>query len=159
MSIKRRSPISARSRPPALPTWCSQLRGVRFVGNVRATEVSRGAADVVVADGLVGHAVRGLLDGLTTMTVDAARYAWKTKLTWRLGLRLLAQGVGMLRQVQEFQSYGGAPVLGLRHLLLCASPESATPALENAIKLAARCHGRGLQSSLAEAIAASGAGA
>ena len=130
-----------------------KLAGLRFMGNITATDLARGHADVVVADGLVGHTVRGLLEGLTTLTVEAARYAWRTKVTWQLGLRLLDQGVGMLRKVSEFQQYGGAPVLGLQHLVLIASPDSGEVAFENAIKLATRCTHRELQAELATALA------
>ena len=129
------------------------LDGVRFVGNVRATDLLRGLADVVVADGLAGHMVHGLLEGLTEMTVEAARYAWKTKVTWRMGLRLLAQGVGMLRKVSEFTSYGGAPLLGLEHLVLVTSADSKEATFANAIKLAARCQTSDLQSQLRQAMA------
>ncbi len=129
------------------------LPGMQFVGNVRATDLSRGFADVIVTDGLVGHTVHGLLEGLTEMTVEAARYAWKTKVTWRFGLRLLSQGVGMLRKVSEFTSYGGAPLLGMDQLVLVASPDSKEPAFANAIKLAARCHAADLQGQLRQAVA------
>jgi glycerol-3-phosphate acyltransferase PlsX len=129
-----------------------KIIGLRFTGNITATDLARGHADVVVADGLVGHTVRGLLEGLTTLTVEAARYAWRTKVTWQLGLRLLDRGVGMLRKVSEFQQYGGAPVLGLQHLVLIASPDSAEVAFENAIKLATRCTHRDLQEELAQAL-------
>lgn len=129
-----------------------QQPGLRFIGNIRATDLSRGLADVIVTDGLVGHAVHGLLEGLTDLTVEAARYAWRTKMTWRVGLRLLSQGVGMLRKVSEFKDYGGAPLLGLRDLVLVANADSQEPAIENAIRLAAACHVRGLQGHLAEAL-------
>jgi glycerol-3-phosphate acyltransferase PlsX len=129
-----------------------QVAGLRFVGNLTATEIARGKADVVVADGLLGHTVRGLLDGLTSMTVEAARYAWKQKVAWRMALRLLSQGVGMLRKVSEFQQYGGAPLLGLARLVLLAHPESEQAAFENAVRLATKCHGRDLQGELAKAV-------
>ncbi len=129
-----------------------KLVGVRFMGNITAVDLARGHADVVVADGFVGHTVRGLLEGLTTLTVEAARYAWRTKVTWQLGLRLLDRGVGMLRKVSEFQQYGGAPVLGLQQLVLIASPESGEVAFENAVKLATRCTHRDLQVELAAAL-------
>ncbi len=129
-----------------------KLVGVRFMGNITAVDLARGHADVVVADGFVGHTVRGLLEGLTTLTVEAARYAWRTKMTWQLGLRLLDRGVGMLRKVSEFQQYGGAPVLGLQQLVLIASPESGEVAFENAVKLATRCTHRDLQVELAAAL-------
>lgn len=129
------------------------LTGLHFVGNVRAVDLSRGLADVVVADGLQGHTVRGLLEGLATLTVEAARYAWKARLTWRIGLRLLARGVAMLRKVSEFREYGGAPVLGLAHLVLVTNPDAREVAFENALKLAARCLSRDLQGELAKAMA------
>ena len=148
--------------PPDIVAAHRQLRatpGLRFVGNVTATELARGHADVVVTDGLAGHAVRGLLEGLTTLTVEAARYAWRTRVTWQLGLRLLSQGVGMLRRVSEFRQYGGAPILGLEHLVLVASPDSGEEAFENAIKLATRCTNRDLQAELGAALVQHAGGA
>ncbi len=130
-----------------------ELPEVRFVGNLRAIDLPRGYADVIVTDGFTGHAVRGLLEGLTEMTVDAARYAWKTRLTWRVGLRLLAKGVGMLRKVSEFQNYGGAPLLGLDGLVLLAAPDSRDEAFGNAIRLAAKCVRRDLVGQLRAAVA------
>ena len=147
--------LDAGDGPPEVVEAHTRLRatpGVRFVGNVRAVDLSRGFADVVVADGLQGHTVRGLMEGLTTLTVEAARYAWKTKVTWRIGLRLLAKGVAMLRKVSEFREYGGAPTLGLQHLVLVANPDSREIAFENALKLAARCLHRDLQGELAKAM-------
>ncbi len=133
-----------------------QLPEVRFVGNLRATDLARGYADVVVTDGFTGHAVRGLLEGLTEMTVDAARYAWKARVTWRVGLRLLSKGVGVLRKVSEFKEYGGAPLLGLDGLVLIAAPDSGEAAFGNAMRLAAKCGRRDLLGQLRAAVAEGG---
>ncbi len=131
--------------------------GVRFVGNLRAVDIPRGLADVVVVDGFAGFAVRGLLEGITELTVDAARYAWKTRTTWRVGLRLLSQGVGMLRRVSEFREYGGAPILGLERLVLVAAPTSTEAAAGNALKLAGKCVRRDLEGELRRALDAAAA--
>jgi phosphate acyltransferase len=130
-------------------------RSLRFVGNVRAIDIPRGLADVVVVEGFAGHAVRGLLEGLTDLTVEAARYAWKTKTTWRIGLRLLSQGVGMLRRVSEFRQYGGAPLLGYEKLVLLADASSAEAAISNALKLAGKCVRHDLQGATAQQLAQS----
>ncbi|MCO4762229.1 MAG: phosphate acyltransferase PlsX [Myxococcales bacterium] len=122
----------------------------QFVGNMRAVDIPRGYADVVVSDGFTGHAVRGLLEGLTDLTIDAARYAWKSKVTWRAGLRLLSPGVGMLKRVSEFKEYGGSPLLGLEKLVLVANPDSSETALANAIALAGKCARRGLSTEVAK---------
>ncbi len=147
--------LEAEDGPPAVVAAHRALREmpeVRFVGNLRAIDLPRGYADVVITDGFTGHAVRGLLEGLTELTVDAARYAWKTKLTWRVGLRLLSQGVGMLRKVSEFKEYGGAPLLGLKGLVLVTAPDSDEAAFGNAIRLAAKCVRRDLIGQLEAAV-------
>ena len=149
--------LEAGDGPPAVVAAHRALRelpDLRFVGNLRAVDLPRGHADVVVTDGFTGHAVRGLLEGLTELTVDAARYAWKTKVTWRIGLRLLSQGVGMLRKVSEFKEYGGAPLLGLDGLVLIAAPDSGEAAFANAIRLAGKCVRRDLLGQLRETMAA-----
>ena len=121
----------------------------QFVGNMRAVDIPRGYADVVVSGGFTGHAVRGLLEGLADLTIDAARYAWKSKVTWRAGLRLLSPGVGMLKRVSEFKEYGGSPLLGLDRLVLVADPDSSEAAIGNAIRLAGKCVQRGLRDEVA----------
>jgi glycerol-3-phosphate acyltransferase PlsX len=75
-------------------------------------------------------------------------------MTWRVGLRLLSQGVGMLRKVSEFKDYGGAPLLGLQHLVLVANPDAGEMAFENAVKLATTCHRKGLLAETARALQA-----
>lgn len=129
-----------------------KAEGLRFVGNLRAVDIPRGLADVVVVDGFAGFAVRGLLEGITELTVDAARYAWKTRTTWRVGLRLLSQGVGMLRRVSEFREYGGAPILGLEKVVILATPTSTERAAGNAMKLAGKCARHDLDGALAAAL-------
>lgn len=151
--------LDAREGPPEVVAAHAGLREVaelRFVGNMRAVDIPRGYADVVVTDGFTGHAVRGLLEAVTDLTVEAARYAWKAKLSWRIGLRLLSKGVGQLKRVSDFQQYGGAPVLGLSHPVLIAAPESSEQAIHNAIRLAAKCVRRDLVGQLREAVGGQG---
>jgi glycerol-3-phosphate acyltransferase PlsX len=126
---------------------------LRFVGNLRAVDLLRGRADVVVTDGFTGHTVAQLLASLTQLTVEAARFAWRERWTWRVGLRLLGRGVAMLRRVSEFDEYGGAPVLGLESMVIVSAPESGARAIENSIRLAARCVRSGLVSALAASVA------
>ncbi|HAN29974.1 MAG TPA: hypothetical protein DCQ06_00115 [Myxococcales bacterium] len=121
---------------------------IQFVGNIQAVDIPRGLADVVVCDGFTGNAVRGVLEGVTQLTVEAARYAWRSKFAWRAGLRLLSSGVGMLKQVSEFQRYGGAPILGLQQLVFVTQPDASQLALENGVRLAAKCVDRELLQAL-----------
>lgn len=147
--------------PAPLAAAASRLRSLppttlRPVGPVRAIDVPRGLADVIVADGAVGAAVRSLLEGITDLTVEAARYAWKARTTWRVGLRLLSDAVGQLQKVSEFRMYGGAPLLGLERLVLVASPHTGEEGMANALKLAAKCERAGLMAELRAGLYAPG---
>ena len=82
----------------------------------------------------------GLLGGIGDALMTAARGAWTQRPTWRLGLRLLGGAVMEFQELTEHKSYGGAPLLGYDHVVICALPHSGVNTLANAIKLAAKAH-------------------
>ena len=113
---------------------------IRFVGNITGVDIPRGAADVVVCNGFVGQVMLGLLGGIGDALRDVAQGAWTQRPTWRLGLRLLGGAVMQFQELTEHKSYGGAPLLGYDHVVICALPHSGVNTLANAIKLAAKAH-------------------
>lgn len=152
------SSLEPTSGPPDVVQAHQLLRQANsfvFTGNVRSTDLPKGLADVVVTDGFSGHAVRGLLEAVTEITVEAARYAWRKKVSWRVAMRLLNEGVGMLKRVSEFKQYGGAPLLGLQAPVILADPASDVQALSNAVKLAAKCARRDVVKEIEQAVSAS----
>ncbi len=111
---------------------------LNFVGNVEGIDLPRGKADVVVTDGFTGNVVLKMLEGISETVVDIARYAYRSKLVWRIGLGLLRGGIVQLKQLTDWQQYGGAPILGFDHLFIKAHGRSNERALSNAIKVAHR---------------------
>ncbi len=117
--------------------------GIQFVGNVEGIDIPRGTADVVVTSGFVGNVVLKMLEGVGETVLDLARYAYKEKLAWRLGLMLLSGGLGRLKELTDWEQYGGAPVLGFDKLFIKAHGRSGPRAITNAIKVAAKaCSGQ-----------------
>ena len=114
------------------------VSGLNFVGNVEGHELATGRADVVVCEGLLGNVALKLLEGLAEVAVDltaaAARRSWR----WRAGLAMLSSGVGRLRELTDYASYGGAPILGFEHILIKAHGRSTSLAMGNAVKVAAK---------------------
>jgi phosphate acyltransferase len=113
-----------------------QTTELNFIGNVEGLDIPRGVADVVVCSGFVGNVVLKMLEGIGDTMIRLARYAHKEKLTWRLGLIALNSALDQLKQLYDWEQYGGAPLLGFEHLFIKAHGRSSARAITNAIKVA-----------------------
>lgn len=116
----------------------ARCEDINFIGNVEGLDIPLGTADVIVTDGFVGNVVLKMLEGVSDVVQELARYAYRSRVTWRIGLALLSQGVKQLRDLTDWEGYGGAPVLGFDHLLIKAHGRSNPRAVRNAIKVAAK---------------------
>jgi glycerol-3-phosphate acyltransferase PlsX len=128
---------------PELVTVHEQLAGsggtgLRFVGNIEGTQVTEGAADVVVMDGFTGNITLKLIEGVSGRVLaairDAAMSSWRTK----LGGVLLAPAVVRLRAEIDPEGPGGAYMLGLRQLGVVAHGRFTRRGFARAIEVAAR---------------------
>src|SRR3989442_7649293 len=92
-----------------------QLPVVNFVGNVEGNDLVRARADVIVCEGLLGNVALKLIEGISEVLYDLTHQAAKRRVTWRLGLRLLARGIEGLRALPHYTQYGGPPLPRLPH--------------------------------------------
>lgn len=109
---------------------------LNFIGNIEGVDIPRGVADVVVTSGFVGNVVLKMLEGVSETVVRLARYAHKEKLAWRLGLVALSSAIDQLKNITDWQQYGGAPLLGFERPFIKAHGRSNARAVTNAIKVA-----------------------
>lgn len=117
----------------------SAIEGVQFIGNVEGVDIPRGVADVIVCDGFTGNVVLKMLEGVSETVLDLARYAYRSRIAWKLAMMLLSSGIKQLKQLTDWQQYGGAPILGFDRICIKAHGRSGPRAIRNAIKVAARC--------------------
>ena len=130
-----------RAAPPAVAEAAERLaraRGISFVGLLEAVDIPKGAADVVVADGFAGNTVIKLLDGVRELALDLAGYAQKQRLLWKIGLAMLSGVLSRIKDLTDWEQYGGAPLLGYRQLVLRARLGSDGRAIHNACRVAAK---------------------
>jgi phosphate acyltransferase len=127
--------------------------GIQFIGNVEGVDLPRGTADVVVCDGFTGNVVLKMLEGVSETVMNLARYAYKSSLRWRAGLAMLSSGIKRLKEVTDWQEYGGAPVLGFDHLFLKAHGRSKARAMTNACKVAAKAVNSNFVKTIADGLA------
>ncbi|HET6610855.1 MAG TPA: phosphate acyltransferase PlsX [Kofleriaceae bacterium] len=130
-----------------------EATGLNFVGNIEGLDIPRGVADVVVCSGYVGNVVIKMLEGVSEIVVELARYAYKEKLLWRAALAMLSSGIQRLKEVTDWEQYGGAPLLGLESLLIKAHGRSSAHAVSNAVRVASRAVRENLCASIATDLA------
>ncbi len=130
----------------------SKLEGLRFIGNIEGVDITKGTADVVVCDGFVGNVCLKMLEGVSETIMELARYAYKEKLMWRAGLAMLSGGIERIKEVTDWEQYGGAPILGFDRLFIKAHGRSKARAIANAGKVAGKAVSRDLAQAISEAL-------
>jgi glycerol-3-phosphate acyltransferase PlsX len=132
-------------------------RGLNFVGNIEGTQVTGGAADVIVMDGFTGNITLKLIEGISSRTLGAIRDVAMSSTRSKLGGWLLAPAVAKLRAEIDPEGPGGAYMLGLRQLGVVAHGRFTRRGFERAIMVAARGVQEDVIGATREALAAAGA--
>lgn len=128
---------------PELVTVHEQLAGsagagLNFVGNIEGTQLTEGAADVVVMDGFTGNIALKLTEGVSARTLRAVREAALSSWRGRIGGLLLSSSVRRLRAEIDPEDQGGAYMLGLRKLGVVAHGRFSRRGFARAIEVAAQ---------------------
>jgi glycerol-3-phosphate acyltransferase PlsX len=89
-----------------------------------------------------------MLEGIQETVVELAQYAYKSKLRWRAGLFMLSSGIRRIKEVTDWQQYGGAPVLGFDRVFIKAHGRSKARAIANAGKVASKAVSANLASAI-----------
>src|SRR3954465_15218290 len=86
---------------------------LNFVGNVEGSDVTKGAADVIVTDGFTGNVALKLMEGTAATVTGAIRDAIKSRPMSALGGLLIQGRVAKLRRQIDPNATGGAILLGV----------------------------------------------
>lgn len=110
---------------------------VNFIGNIEGKDLFHNVADVVVTDGFVGNVVLKAGEGLAS---DFAKVLRETllggSLLTKLGALMLAPELRRLRRRFDYETYGAAPLLGLRGNCLVTHGRASRNAIKHAIAAA-----------------------
>ena len=129
--------------------------GINFVGNIEGIDLPTGAADVVVTSGFTGNVVLKMLEGVGETVMGIAKYAYRNRLAWKLGMIMLRGGILQLKRITDWEQYGGAPILGFDRPFIKAHGRSGPRAIANAVKVAHKAVTSGLCDEISQKLAAS----
>jgi glycerol-3-phosphate acyltransferase PlsX len=111
---------------------------VRFIGNIEARDVYRGAADVIVCDGFTGNIALKISEGLVEMVERQLGDELSRTVTMRVGSLLTRRAMRHFRGRVDYSEYGGAPLLGVAGIAIVGHGRSSAKAVRNAVAMAYR---------------------
>jgi glycerol-3-phosphate acyltransferase PlsX len=107
-----------------------------FAGNVEPNRLVEGGFDVVVTDGFTGNICLKAYEGAATVTVRYLKREIEKSFLAKLGLPFLWPSLVRLKREVSAVQYGGAPLLGVRGVVIIAHGNSNAEAIKNAIRVA-----------------------
>jgi len=88
---------------------------INFIGNIEGKDMFHDVADVVVTDGFVGNVLLKTAEGMVAAMSEVIKDTLlRRNIMNLLGTALLAPSLRGLRRRFDYETYGGAPLLGLR---------------------------------------------
>jgi glycerol-3-phosphate acyltransferase PlsX len=111
---------------------------INFVGNVEGRDIFAGEADVVVCDGFVGNVVLKFSESIFSFTSRMIRVEIGKSTMAKIGAFLMKRVFKSYRSRLDYAEYGGAPLLGVRGVVIICHGKSSVRAIRNAISMARR---------------------
>ena len=91
---------------------------INFIGNVEARDIPAGAADVLVCEAFVGNVVLKMLEGVSGVLIQKIKTGMMSSLRSKIGALLVKPALKKTLKGFSTEEYGGAPLLGLKGLVV-----------------------------------------
>lgn len=127
--------------------------GLNFIGNYEARELMSGNVDVIVTDGFTGNAVLKTSEGLAKTFMSVLKQELSATPMRRMGAALIMPGLKNLKQMLDYKSIGGAPLLGVGGLSLVCHGSSDAVTIESAVKQTVNLQKSGFIAEMKEQVA------
>lgn len=111
-----------------------ECKNINYIGSVEARELVSGAADVIVCEAFVGNVVLKFFEGLALTLFRSLKEGLMSSTRTKLGALLVKPALKGLKNQFDTSSQGGAPLLGLKGLVVKAHGNSGSKEIEIALK-------------------------
>ena len=106
---------------------------INFIGSVEARDIPAGAADVVVCEAFVGNVVLKTYEGVGLTLIKKVKEGMMTSLRSKIGALLIKPALKQTLKAFDLEQYGGAPMLGLKGLVVKTHGSSKANEIRNSI--------------------------
>lgn len=106
---------------------------INFIGNIEAREIPEGKADVIVCEAFVGNVILKLYEGVAGALMKKVKAGMMSTLRSKIGALLVKPALKKTLKDFDVSEYGGAPLLGLKGLVVKSHGSSDANEIKNSI--------------------------
>lgn len=106
---------------------------INFTGSIEARDIPNGDADVIVCEAFVGNVILKLYEGLGNTLIGKVKEGMMTTLRSKIGALLVKPALKKTMKSFDASEHGGAPLLGLKGLVVKTHGSSKSTEVKNAI--------------------------
>ena len=110
-----------------------ECEDINFIGSIEAREIPNGAADVIVTEAFVGNVILKLYEGVGATLISKVKQGMMTTLRSKIGALLVKPALKSTLKSFDASEYGGAPLLGLKGLVVKCHGSSKSTEVKNSI--------------------------
>ncbi len=110
-----------------------ECKEIRFIGNVEARDIPKGAADIYVTEAFVGNVILKLYEGVGSVLIHTIKEGLTSTVRSSIGAALAKPALKKTLKRFDSSNYGGAPLLGLKGLVVKAHGSSGPDEIKNTI--------------------------
>lgn len=108
-------------------------KGINFIGSVEAREIAKGGTDILVCEAFVGNVILKFFEGVALTFLGCIKKGLMASLRTKLGALMIKPALKGLLKTFDVSSQGGAPLLGLKGLVVKAHGNSKSSEIKTAI--------------------------
>lgn len=125
---------------------------LNFIGNIEAREILQGKADIIVCDGFVGNMILKTLEGTVLELMKGIKKELMSTTRSKIGGALIKPALKNFKNKLDYSEHGGAPILGVKEIVVKAHGSSDERAFKNAIRQAKICYDNNVNQLIEESI-------
>ena len=115
-----------------------------FVGNIEGRDITADMADVIVSDGFSGNLIMKFMEGVAETLMGMIKKEMYADLRGKLGGLIAKPAFRRVKKQMDYTEVGGAPLLGVKGVVVKAHGSSNAHAIASAIRQAALMARKGL---------------
>lgn len=106
---------------------------INFIGSIEARDIPAGYADVIVCEAFVGNVILKLYEGVGGTLLKKVKEGMMSTLRSKIGALLVKPALKKTLKAFDMEQYGGAPLLGLKGLVVKTHGSSKANEIKNSV--------------------------
>lgn len=106
---------------------------INFIGSIEARDIPAGYADIIVCEAFVGNVILKMYEGVGGTLIQMVKAGMMTSLRSKIGALLVKPALKETLKTFDLEQYGGAPMLGLKGLVVKTHGSSKSVEIKNSV--------------------------